>query len=148
MDKSLLKCRAADSLVDCGVSLDKITDCLEVKKSTIYNMVKVWEIYNRYHPTLEKWNYTQIVALIPVSDKIPDFFARMGIDCNNPLSYRTITKKVSEYKMLNKATAQTFCLTRDDNFIKIEGRYIPLSPEEREQLKKWFMSGETHALNS
>lgn len=146
MDEILLKCRAADALSDTGADAERIGEILGVKKSSVYNMIKVWSLYNQYNPTLRNWQYTQLVQLLPISDRLPDFFARMDIDVWSPVSARELKTRVAEYRELKKEQGRSFNLTRDDDYIKLDGSYFPLDANDKKMIKEWLESGDNKCL--
>lgn len=140
MDKQLLQCRAADAMMDAEIPMDQIVGVLGVKKSSVYNMTRVWTMYHKYHPTLKDWSYTQLVTVLPVENQIPDFISRMDIDATSPLPVRALKEKVSEYQSGEKERVRAFNLTKDDDYIKIEGKYIALNEDDKKRLKMWLAS--------
>ena len=139
MDKALLACRAADSLADIGRTAEQIGNILDVKTTSVYYMIKAWEVYTAYTPTLQEWSYTQIVSILPVADQIPDFFARMNIDRHQPPSVRKLKDLVKEYRATKKEFKQSFNLLQDDDFVKIDGEYLPLTPEDKEKIRDMLL---------
>ena len=124
---------AAAALLKAGTVPDKIAEVLGCSTSSVHNMQRAWFLYSE-NPALRKWSYAQIAILFPIDDKIPDFFARMEIDVNQPISSRKLKEKVSEYKELTANTYNTFNLIHDDDFCKIDGHYIPLSAEDKSKI--------------
>lgn len=133
MNLQWYKCMAAAALLKCQVSPDKIAATLDVSETSVYYMDRCWHLYSE-HPALRNWEYAQVFVMLPIASKIPDFFARMELDPNVPISSRKLKQKIREYKDLSRNTYNSFNLIHDDDFAKIDGHYIPLNPEDKAKL--------------
>ena len=135
MDSQWYRCMSAAALLKAGIDPKEIASVLDCSTSSVHNMQRAWHLYSE-NPALRKWSYAQIAILFPIDDKIPDFFARMDLSPDHPIASRKLKEKVNEYREIAKNTYNTFNLIHDDDFCKIDGHYIPLSQDDKDQILK------------